>query len=526
MVPGFFLTLAALQSSATPLPPSANVAVHEVVTQVEEALSRKDFAAARDRVELLPKREFVIQWDDSQVPSEERADFARMRDLAMQAWTRVYGLKPKVGPDGDLLIRFANRLPDGPQHIPSASSLDFGVHPRVTFTIGLKRGSDLDALTAPEEYVQVARAIGSYLGLSGDPLMGSAMWLDDEPGRRPYGPSENNFFLAQKILALADELKRDAQTGVSVAAGEPALSLTPSSISVGAVRQGEMASVELKLSNHGSAPLNYRVTPDCGCFSRIPDGSVPPGQTATLKTYINTTVWTGTQHKGLVLYSNDPQNPTIPIPVDFTSLPAYRLFRPEGDTVIVPKEGTTVDVVLTLPKNSTLMPATYEIAGVPATVTMAPWSGVVADPDMGEGPTPRQGYLFKIKFPGQVPLGRIEAELTITTGDKTFAFLQYPMYLQKGIVALPDNVSLGDMVRPVTASFRLSRHGKPFSVIGVATPPFLTAKVKPILGQTEYQVDVSYDGHAPPGDFTETIRVKTDDPKQPTIDVQFTGTVR
>ena len=394
-----------LQATASSLPPSASVAVHEAVTGVEEALAKRDFAEARNRAELLPKHEFTIQWDDSEVPAGEKEDFAQMRDLAIKAWTRVFGLTPKLGADGDLLIRFASRLPNGPQNVPAAGKLDFGTHPRLVFTIGLKRGDGLEPLTAPEEYVQVARAIGSYLGLSGDPLMGSAMWLDDQPGRKPFGPTQNNFFVAQQILAVSDELRRDIASQTAVTAGEPSLSLSPSSVNVGVVRQGVMAPVEFKITNSGTTPLNYNVVPDCGCFSRVPPGSVPPGKTGTFKTVINTSVWTGNQHKGLVLYSNDPHNPAIPIPVEFTSTPAYRLYRPEGDTVIVPKGGETVDVLLTLPKDSTLLPATYEVTGVPAKVTMAPWSGVAADPEMGEGPMPRQGYRFQIQLPGDIPLG-------------------------------------------------------------------------------------------------------------------------
>jgi hypothetical protein len=527
MTLGLILLLGLAPPVGSPqLPPAANVAVHQAFTQVKEALSAKDFALAQTRSDFLPKRVFTITWDDSNVPAGERDDFAKMRDYAIQAWKRVYGLDPKIGADGDVLIKFADRLPNGPQRIPSSAVWEFGTHPRLTFTIGLKRGSDLEALSPPAAYVQVARAIGCYLGLADEPLPGSAMWLDDKPVVRPYGPTEHDMFEAQTILSLCDELKRDASAQVSVPAGEPALSLSPGSVQLAPVRQGTQEPVELTVSNRGTAPLSYQVVPDCGCFSQVPPGQVGPGQTVKLKTIINTTVWVGTQHKGLVFYSNDPQNPSIPIPVEFTSLPAYRLYRPEGDTVIVPNAGTTFNVLLTLPGDSTIVPTQYEVIGMPAQVTMTKWSGTVADPDLDDPARPREGFKFAITVPGKLPVGRTPLNLSVSTGDKQFPLLQYSLYLQKGIVALPDNVFWGDMSAPGVASFRLSRHGKPFLVTGIEDAPNLTAKIKPILGETEYQVDVSYDGRAPKGDFEEVIRVKTNDPNQPVIDVPFSGTVR
>ena len=74
-------------------------------------------------------------------------------------------------------------------------------------------------------------------------------------------------------------------------------------------------------------------------------------------------------------------------------------------------------------------------------------------------------------------------------------------------------------------SFRLTRHGKPFTILGITTGPHLKATIHPILGQMEYQVDVAYDGLAPKGSFMEVVRVKTNDPAQPVIEVPLSGLI-
>jgi hypothetical protein len=528
MVPVIALLLAVNQAPAPMLPTSTGSELSQVCLGIEKALSSGDFASARTRCALLPKRAFAIEWDDSAVPASMKGNFVIARNRAIESWTRVVGLKPSFATDGDLLIRFSDHLSDDSIKLPLASEGTSGTHPRLTFTIGLKRGQPFEPIGPAEVYSEVGHAIGSYIGLADDPLLGSTMHREDHPHQKPNGPSIQDIFLATKILAITDQLRKDAEAEIKVEASAPSLVLSPASLDAGAVRQGTRIPIAFKVTNRGSSLLTYNLVPDCGCFSKVAPGGVKPGETVTLETTIDTTVWVGTQHKGLALYSNDPENPAISIPVAFTSLPAYRFYRPEDDTVIVPAGGCTIDVLLCLPKDSQMMPTHYEVSSpISAKVTMEHWSGVAPDPDMGESAAPRQGYRFHVKVPGELPLGQTSLSLSVLTDDPKFPVLQYDLYLQKGIVALPDNVFFGDVAADQKSSFRLSRHGKPFQILGVDSgSQFLTAALRPIKGQVEYEVDLTYKGRAPKGDFLSVVSVRTNDPKQPTIQVSVTGTVR
>lgn len=509
------------------LPPSTSSELSQTCLAVEKALAKGDKDLAKQEAALLPKRAFVIEWDDSAVPATVRPTLLRVRQAAIGSWERVLGVRPTFGPNADVAFHFSAERPslDLP---PATSKFAFGSGPRLGATIALLRGDDGQSASPAELFNDIGYAIGMYLGLADDPLVGSVMHRDDRHTLRPSGVTVGNIKVAEVILNVADQLRRDVEEGVPVKVASPVLSLSPTNVDAPPVLQGVPIPLEFKVSNKGTAPLTYDLVPDCGCFSQVAPGTVAPGETASLTTTISTIEWMGTQHKGLVLYTNDPDHPNVTIHVAFTSTPASRLYRPEGDTVIVPPGGCTIAVLLTFPNASHMLPTSYEVTGpVNAQTTMEPWDGNAADPEMNEPAKPRQGYRFHIKLPGDLPLGRTPMSLAVQTDDPRFPVLRYDFYLQKGIVSLPDSVFFGDMKAAATQSFRLSRHGKPFQVLGVETNNrCLTATARSVRGQEEYQVDVTYKGGAPEGDFLAVVDVRTDDPKQPKIEVQVTGTVR
>jgi hypothetical protein len=528
MVPMLVLLLASAQDPAPVLPPSTGSEVSRTCLAVEQALASGDFDLAKSRAALFPRRAFVLQWNDSAVPAKFKPEYAQMRDAVIGSWARVVGFHPTIGSQGDLAIQFTDHLPPDPKGLPLGSTLTYGTAPRLTVTIALKRGDPLEPSSRADIYNEIGHAIGAYLGLADDPLLGSVMYRDDHSRVRPGVVTFTDIINTTKILMITDQLKKDAEQSRPIKAGAPELSLDPTYIDAPPVLQGTPIPLAFSVTNRGNGPLTYHLVPDCGCFTQVAPGTVAPGETVSLRTTINTIEWEGTEHKGLVLYTNDPTHPTVTIPVAFTSTPASRLYRPEGDTVIVPNGGCTVAVLLTLPKGSHMIPTSYDVSGpVHTAATMEPWSGSAPDPEMNESNEPRQGYRFHITVPGALPVGRTPISLSVQTDDPKFPVLQYSLYLQKGIVALPESVFYGDMRQDAKQVFRLSRHGKPFEVLGVDSgSKFLTAKVKPVSGQVEYEVDLTYNGGAPEGDFMAVVVVRTNDPKQPRMEVQVTGTVR
>lgn len=507
------------------IPVAARPEFQQVCLAVENALSKNDFDTAAREAKLLPKREFKLGWDDSALPALMRPKVMEMRTLEIERWSRIRGVKIDVVPSGDVNVHFVDVNPNGPQGIPSASVLTFGESPRLSVNIGLHRGKPPELVLAKDAYMEVDHAIGSYLGIADDPLPGTCMHRDDNPDKRAFGVSNAMLSLAAVNLAASEALEKNVSTKRPMRMESATAVISPAVIDEPPVQAGTKIPLNIKLTNGGNGTLHYDLMADCGCFSRVRPGDLPPGESITLAVNIDTTEYIGTAHHLLVLYTNDPKNPAVEIPVTFKSTPAYRFYRPQGDTLVVDQGSTSADILMVLPKDSELFPSKYQWDGMPGTVTLEKFDGTAPDPEMGEGPMPRNGYVFHVK-PGALATGRSTGTLSVETGSRLFPVLRYTLNVQRGVVAVPDNAFLGEMSGVCRASFRVTRPGKPFQITAVeSTSKWLKAVVKPLPGGCDYEVDVVYQGGASQGDFHATVQIHLSDPKQTHLDVTVTGSV-
>jgi hypothetical protein len=150
----------------------------------------------------------------------------------------------------------------------------------------------------------------------------------------------------------------------------------------------------------------------------------------------------------------------------------------------------------------------------------------MADPELNEGPLPREGFKLTVHYEAPYPTGRAEATLVVVTADAKKPRLRYPLSVQRGIVALPEEVYLGTMSQEVIkTSFLVSRPGKPFRALEVTTNhSSLTAMVE-TMANGDAKVTLKYDGKAPSGDFAAMVTVLTDDLHQPNVKVPVHGLV-
>jgi hypothetical protein len=531
-----FLTAIALlalhQSPVSHVAPAPNfpmgtrAELRQIVRSIQVCLSHSDVAGAQKLADGLPKSDVIVGWDESAVPETMRASVEEMRDEALQSWARITNVHFKIAATGDVNIRFARLLGADAAGLPEESDLVFGDNPRVVATIGLTRGNPGQSILPKEVSSEIAHAIGAYFGNADDALPGNCMYRDNRPDIRTFGPSQGNLVVASRILSACDAIRAlvKANQPIQIADGEAELS--PTKVDLGPVRQGLKVPLDFVVKNDGTGPLNYNLVPDCSCFTRIPPGQIAPGASVTLRTLVNTAVYIGDVSKILVLYSNDPAKPVQEIPIHFSATPPCRLYRPAGDTVVLPVKNNEIDILLTIPEGSDLKPGRYDWNGFDAKVSMEPWSGSAADPLLNEPSKPRTGYVFRI-VPGknQIP-GRSTGTLHVVTDDDAIPDFSYSLNIQNGIIALPDDFFMGEMSTVSRGSFLVSRPGRPFKITSVdAGAKCLKATVTRIPGRQEYRVDVIYDGTGQKGDFIAQIKVRTDDPAQRVILVTMHGTV-
>src|SRR5580658_3405337 len=92
MLSALLLVVSTQSQTAPLLPPGSSVTLTQAVAGVELALSTGDYAQAKTDAALLPKRTFSIGWDDASIPDNLREQVDEMRDLAIQAWSHLFGL--------------------------------------------------------------------------------------------------------------------------------------------------------------------------------------------------------------------------------------------------------------------------------------------------------------------------------------------------------------------------------------------------------------------------------------------------
>jgi Protein of unknown function (DUF1573) len=502
-----------------------------LVLTIEEALAAKRFADAEKLVSGLPKRSIKFKIDYTGVPAATRTLIEGAMTDAQKAWSRMADRVTWVrsSQDPDFVVRFSPVLNvDAETGIPAGGAFFIGrTAPRAEVVVGLQRGKPLAKATSQAIRNEIAYGMARYFGLAPSPLFGTLASRTDLAVEGVTVAVLHEFGFAGANLATADQLRDLVQKKVSVIPAKPNAFLDPDSGSAGSVRESLPAPFTFQLTNRGNAPLAYKMVGDCGCVRTGLPGVVKPGATVLLKPYIDTTDFAGELHKRVILYTNDPEMSVRPLPISVNVLPSYRFLAPDGRVTLLGESDDTKIVYLSIPKGSPLTAVSARLDGVPASVFLEPWSGSLPDPERHEGSAPREGYKLTVKYEEPYPTSRAEATLVVTTGDKKKPRLRFPLSVQRGIVALPEEVYMGTLGQDaLQTSFLVSRPGKPFKALEVTTNhSSLVARLE-TLPNGDAKVILRYDGKAPAGDFSAVVTVLTDDLHQPNIKVPVHGLVQ
>ena len=517
------LALLAAQAPAS-FPVGTSPEFAKAAMAVEGRLTEGDVPGAREAARSLPVRRPRVAWNDRLLPEALKGDRQTRLDAVVARWAKfAKGFAPQPSGDApDLAVELAPTLSKGPGDLPLAVSVEPG--PPFRAKIGLTLGDPGLPLRSEDLAKAEAYLLGRYLGVPESPFPNTAMHADPRADIVTFMPVPQEAQLAAQNLDLADRLRAAVEAGRPLGLNPPVVRLTTLKIDLGTVEQGRPAMTRIEVENLGAGPLDYLVTPDCSCFGLVRDGTVASQGRKAITMSINTESYVGRQDKMVLLQTNDPERPSIEVPVTFRVRPAYRLFRPGGDKVAVPAKGGAYDYFLFFPPDSPLHFVSARWEGTPAKVTWVPWSGALADPDMQEGPLPRAGWRFRIVVPPNLPLGRgPEGALAIRTDSPIFPVLRASLYVQRGIVA--DDLNMGDLTPGRTSSLVVDRPKIPFKILGVDAKP-LRAKWTDRGGGAEYRIELTYPGGAQKGDLVVPVRIHTDDPQQPVVEALVHGYVR
>lgn len=529
-----FLSLVAAPAMGPMLPPGMNPAFQLAVLAVEDKLSVSDFSGAGKALRLLPKRDVVVQWDDSKVPAEQRAEFAAQRDKAIKDWIQISTATITLGTKNpDIKFSFEPVLAESPTSgIPAGAALFWSetpTDPRLETVIGLKRGIPAEPIAPANVHNEVVHALGAYFGLASSPFPGTYMGRTDVNYQQESHLSPIEMSGAQKAMAVVDVLREAVQKHTPLIPTRPKAFIDTKAIDLGTVLQGQRQGFEIQVSNTGNAPLAIRLQPDCGCITTTRYEEIQPGGSFVVKGAYDTMLSVGQIRHTLLVATNDGDNSVLTVPFMIHVKPSYRFLMPAGDVVLLPEEGTTVTAYLAVTEGADIVPTDVQVSGLEGDVSFEPWSGKLADPQMNEPEMPRKGYKISVKLSGKMPVpGRAPVTLWMTTKSTQFPQVQTNFFVQRGIVALPLELFMGDIgASPRKFSLVVSGPSNGFKINKVTSDwPNLTFEVYPNSDGTEYRVMANYDGKGAPGPVKGTVVIETDNPKQPKILVPIKATVK
>lgn len=530
-----FVLLAAVASSTVgpSAAPGSSSAMTDGLRSAYEAMNGGRRAEAEQILGRLPRLSVTLTWDETGVPEAYRMQYRAARDRAIAGWqSSVDGLTIRTGEGKDVVVRFAPRLSVSEETgLPRGGATLFGLDPadpRVEHVIAMERGEPMVPSGPSSIESEISFAIGSFLGLAQAARPIGAMGRTDAPisGRIAVLPAEAA--TARLNIAAVNRLRAALAAGERLELPEPSLVVTPARESIGSVRQGAVVPFSIQVTNSGNAPLEMRVVPDCGCFTVRQPGTIAPGVTTVITGQIDTTVFPGKFDKAIYLYSNDAEIPVRRVPFEGMVRPAWRFVRASGDRVIpMTASGVTETIYLWFDESNPMTVKSVTPNGPGVKATIAPWSGMMADPQYGEAAQMRKGYAITVTVPGGMGQGRMPVGMLLETNDALFSALPFSFEVQRGLIANPGVVFFGTMPQGAAEAWVLvSGPGRPVRVLSATVDSdFYTVRTVPFGNRGEVRVVVTYNGRAPIGAMTGTVRLMLDDPDQSELLIPIRGTI-
>jgi|GEM_PF-519459 len=297
----------------------------------------------------------------------------------------------------------------------------------------------------------------------------------------------------------------------------PALVVEKKTIDAGDVMRGETAHFAFVLKNTGTALLEILAKPTCGCTVAKFDKTIPPGGQGKVEAELRTSSYRTRVEKTLTLTTNDPRNPKVDLTIAVNVVPIVQVEPGPGKVVRPTAREPAVEEFRVRIRDS----ETAEVTGARCSASYA--HAAIEPLPGGEGNG--RAYRVKLTVDPSAPTGRSTFTLTITTSSKREPTAVVPIICEKGIVVAPATVFLGSIRQgapsPESRSVILRRLEGAFRILKMETDnPNLEVREESVQDGSIHLVTISYRGDAAaPGVHRGKIRVQTDDPLQPTLQI-------
>jgi hypothetical protein len=295
----------------------------------------------------------------------------------------------------------------------------------------------------------------------------------------------------------------------------PQVQLSHTEIDAGELLKGTAGRFEFTVRNTGEMPLEIAVKPTCGCTVAECDRLIAPGSEGKITAVLDTAGMSGRVRKLLNVTTNDPTKSTVPLTLAVTVVEPVDVDRASLRLLQLSEDApTTLEFPVRVdPSEPT------QITGV---TCEQPHAHAVLQA-VSSKPTEPRRYQVRVTVDADAPLGRTTVAVALQTDSPRQPTVPVTITCEKGIVVGAREIYFGILREstptPVVRNVLIHRKGSPFQITNVASSdPRVEIQAVP-QNESSYRLVTRYRGGAPEGLSKGTLRIETDDPRQPLFEI-------
>jgi hypothetical protein len=307
------------------------------------------------------------------------------------------------------------------------------------------------------------------------------------------------------------------------AAPAPRVVLERTAYDAGTVTPGDVIRVDFPFRNAGNAPLAILdVKKDCGCLVPRYDEEIAPGATGRVRVALQTQGFQGPIEKHVYVETDDPSAPSVALTIKAV-LPRAVEVTPTSELLIPITRGqdATVDVTLRSTDGHPLELGAAESPVPYVTATIVP-----------DSPSTGPEVRLRITVAADAPSQTFETLITVGTGHYRLPKIGLKVFGQPAasVTVRPPRLAFG-RVRPaekgpIERILTLTRSRGSFRVLKLEDSlGCLKLESLPADDGSAYEIKIRYLGGWKDEQTQGVLRITTDDPSRPTIEIPYTAEV-
>lgn len=525
------------QGTKAPLLPSAMHPVeHEQLYQVIRLLSKSEFEQASSMMKLMnipATVKIYASW--ASIPAASREAYRQASQEAIGNWNRMLGGSPKFElttdeQDADIYLFFEYdvaqitsgqfRLVHNDARLYITKEEKNPANKRVAL---VRIAVQIPYTEMPQPPTSVAhlvgQGVGSYLGLTASQddkeIMGPT-WNSDQVSKEPTAEEVKR---VRELLDIRKQLMEFASNKVALYMPRPVMVVAQAEIDAGEVARGETAKYVFTIKNTGDAPLEIDAKPNCGCTVANYDKIIQPGQEGKVEAEMRTQGFRGKITKAVDLTTNDPDTPRTSLRITANVMPIVQILPSENLMLSLKDNEPTVQELEIHVSNK-------EQIQIEKVTTTVPYATAKVEPIAGaEG-----RHKLIITIAPDAPLGRSAFLVTANTNSLKEPQINVSVQCEKGIIVTPVSVYMGSIMPntqlPVEQIVTMVKRGGTFAIKKIESEdPNIKIREESLENGSQHRLILTYNGGWQPGAIRRTLKVETNDPKQPTIEIQVFANV-